>query len=310
MEDQGSPEVAAWVDSQNAVTFHYLDGVSLRGAFKNRLTALWNYAPRPVCPDRPMRGGALYFTKNSGLQSQSPIYRLSPQSARAQLLLDPNTLSPDGSLALSSWSVSPDGKYMAYGLSPGGSDWRDLHIRVLATGTDLPDTVRWAKFSGASWTNDGKGFFYSRFPAPPPDQVLTASPLNQKVYYHVVGTADFHGPAGVCAARSPDWYVSGFVTEDGKYLILSYGNATDRNHLSFADLGDPVHPNVRADVKPLFTAYDASYRVIGNLRSTFLVRTTNGAPKARIVAVDLADPSPRQMARGGARRGRAPSRAP
>lgn len=291
MEDQNSPDVAAWVDSQNAATFHYLDGVTLRGAFKDRLTTLWNYA-RVSVPDRPMRGGALFFTKNSGLQSQSPIYRLTPQASRAQLVLDPNTLSPDGSTALSAWSVSPDGRYLAYGLSPGGSDWRELHVRVLATGKDLPDTVHWAKFSDASWTNDGKGFFYSRFPAPPPGQVLTAAPLNQKVYYHVLGTPDSTDRLIFAQPDHPDWYVSGFVTEDGQYLILSYGNATDRNHLSYADMGDPMHPKVAAEVKPLFTAYDASYRVIGNLRNTFFVRTTNGAPKARIVAVDPADPAP------------------
>ncbi|HYK09366.1 MAG TPA: prolyl oligopeptidase family serine peptidase [Gemmatimonadales bacterium] len=291
MEDQNAADVAAWVDSQNAVTFRYLDGVTLRGSFKDRLTTLWNYT-RVSVPDRPMRGGALFFSRNSGLQSQSPIYRLSPQSARAQLILDPNTLSPDGSTALSTWSVSPDGRYLAYGLSPGGSDWRELHIRVLATGKDLPDTVRWAKFSGASWTHDGKGFFYSRFPAPPPDQLLTAAPLNQKVYYHVLGTPDSTDNLIYAQPDHPDWYVNGFVTEDGQYLILSYGNATDRNHLAFADLGNPMRPNVTAQVKPLFTAYDASYRVIGNLHNTFYVRTTNGAPKAKIVAVDPADPSP------------------
>jgi len=291
LEDQNAPEVAAWVDSENAVTFHYLDGVTLRGAFKDRLTTLWNYA-RVTVPDRPVRGGALFFTKNSGLQSQSPIYKQTAPGSRPTVVLDPNTLSPDGSTALSTWSVSPDGRYMAYGLSPGGSDWRELHIRVLATGKDLPDTVRWAKFSGASWTNDGKGFFYSRFPAPAPDQVLTASPLNQKVYYHTLGTPDSADQLIFAQPDHPDWYVSGFVTEDGKYLILSYGNATDRNHLSYADLGDPMHPNVTAEVKPLFTAYDASYRVIGNLHNTFFVRTTNGAPKAKIVAVDPADPAP------------------
>ncbi|HEX4634326.1 MAG TPA: prolyl oligopeptidase family serine peptidase, partial [Gemmatimonadales bacterium] len=291
MEDQNAPEVTQWVDSQNVVTSHYLDGVALRGTFKDRLTALWNYA-RVTVPDRPMRGGALYFTKNSGLQSQSPIYRMTPQSSRAQMVLDPNTLSADGSVALSTWSVSPDGRYLAYGLSPGGSDWRDLHVRVLATGNDLPDTVRWAKFSGASWTVDGKGFFYSRFPAPPAGQMLTAAPLNQKVYYHLLGTSDSADKLVFDQPDHPDWYVNGFVTEDGKYLILSYGNATDRNHLSYADLGDPRHPNVTPDVKPLFPAYDASYRYVGNQGNTFFIRTTNGAPKARIIAVDPANPAP------------------
>jgi len=291
MEDQNSPEVAQWVDSQNAATFHYLDGVALRGTFKDRLTVLWNYA-RVGVPSRPMRGGALFFTKNSGLQSQSPIYRMTPQSSQAQLVLDPNTLSPDGSTALSAWSVSPNGRYLAYGLSPGGSDWRELHVRDLTTGKDLPDTVHWAKFSDASWTNDGKGFFYSRFPTPPADQILTAAPLNQKVYYHVLGTPDSTDRLVFAVPDHPTWYAGGFVTEDGKYLILSYGNATDRNNLSYADLGDPMHPNVTPRVLPLFTAYDANYGVIGNLHNTLFVQTTNGAPKSRIVAVDPADPAP------------------
>ena len=291
LEDQNSPEVAAWVDSENAVTFHYLGGVTLRSAFRDRLTALWNYA-RVGVPFRPVRGGALFFAKNSGLQSQSPIYRLTAAGSRPTMVLDPNTLSPDGSVALSTWSVSPDGRYLAYGLSPGGSDWRELHVRVLATGQDLPDTVRWAKFSDASWTNDGRGFFYSRFPAPPADQVLTAAPLNQKVYYHVLGTPDSTDKLVFAVPDHPDWYAGGYVTEDGRYLIISYGNATDRNNLSYADLGDPLHPNVTPEVKPLFTAYDANYGVIGNVRDTFFVQTTNGAPKARIIAVDPADPAP------------------
>jgi prolyl oligopeptidase len=158
LEDQNSPQVAAWVDSENAVTFAYLSTIPLREPFRQRLTGLWNYE-RVSVPSR--EAGKLFFGMNSGLQNQSVIYEAGDPTAPARTVLDPNALSPDGSVALAGFSPSPDGRWFAYGLSQGGSDWRELHVRSLADGHELPDTVHWVKFSGINWTKDGAGFFYS-----------------------------------------------------------------------------------------------------------------------------------------------------
>jgi prolyl oligopeptidase len=288
MEDQNSPEVAAWVDSENAVTFSYLGLIPLRDTFRARLSVLWNHE-RVSVPGRARRGGPLFFTKNSGLQSQSPVYEQSGLTGPMTLVLDPNTLSTDGSVALAGWTVSPDGRWLAYDLSPGGSDWRELHVRNLVTGKDLADTVHWAKFADAVWTNDGQGFFYSRYPAPPAGQLLTAASANQKIFYHVVGTPDSTDRLIYERPDLPQWYMGPQVTEDGRFLFIYLSFATDANEVYYADLRDPLHPNVSAPIRPLFPANDANYGVVGNAGDTVIVQTNNGAPKQRVIALVLPD---------------------
>jgi prolyl oligopeptidase len=287
LEDQNSPEVAKWVDAENEVTFAYLGGVALREPFRQRLTALWNYE-RTGVPAR--EAGRLFFGKNSGLQNQSVIYEADALSAAARQLLDPNALSPDGSTALATWTASPDGRWLAYGLSIGGSDWEELHVRALADGHDLPDTVHWVKFSNIAWTKDGNGFFYSRFPAPPKGQALSAAGINQKIYYHALGTADSSDHLVYARPDLPDWYVFAPISDDGRFLfiLLQHGTET-QNRLYYVDLKDPHHPDVAAPVTPLFEANDAEYAPLGTLGDTLFVQTTNGAPKRRIIALVLPD---------------------
>ena len=165
MEDLDSKQVADWVAAENQVTFDYLGKLPMREHFQKRITELWDY-PKVSVPVRA--GGRYFYTKNSGLQRQSPIYMRSSLTAPATLVLDPNVLSPNGSLSLAQWEPSHDGRLLAYGVSEGGADWRTLHVRDIDSGRDLPDEVRWMRFSGISWTNDNKGFYYSRFPEPPP----------------------------------------------------------------------------------------------------------------------------------------------
>ncbi|MGH8312625.1 MAG: S9 family peptidase, partial [Gammaproteobacteria bacterium] len=165
MENLESPELHKWVQAENAVTDAYLAKIPVRGWISQRLTTLWNYA-KETTPDQ-LADGMLFFRRNSGLQNQSVVYVQSAFGATPRVLIDPNKLSPDGSIALAFGVPSPDGKYYAYALSQGGSDWETVHVLDVATGKELPDEVHWVKFSGISWTNDNKGFYYSRYPQPP-----------------------------------------------------------------------------------------------------------------------------------------------
>jgi prolyl oligopeptidase len=287
LEDENSPAVREWVNAENAVTFKYLATIPLREPFRRRLTELWNYEKVSV----PRRvAGRLFYSKNSGLQNQSPLYEQASLTATPREILDPNTLSPDGSIALATTSVSDDGRYLVYGLSQGGSDFEQLHMRSLADGRDLPDTVHWVKFSRISWTKDGGGFFYSRFPAPAAGQALRAAALNQKLYYHLVGTPDSADRLIFERPDLPDWYINGGTTEDGRFLFITLVRGTEtRNEIFYADLGDPHRPNLSAPIRPLFTANDAEYRVLGNLGDTIFVLTTNDAPNRRVISLVLPD---------------------
>ncbi len=289
LEDQNSPEVASWAEAENAVTYRYLERIPLRATFRKRLTALWN-TPSIGVPERI--AGNLYYRMNSGLQNQSVLYEQADLGAKPAVLIDPNTLSADGSVDLASYSPAPDGRSLAYGLSVGGSDWEALHVRELPDGRDLPDTVHWVKYSRLAWTRGGKGFFYTRFPAPPPGQVLTAAALNGKIYYHVVGTPDTRDRLIYERADLPDWYENAGVTDDGRYLFISLSHGTNReNLLYYADLGDPLHPDVGAASHPVNTSNDAEYGPIGNIGDTIFIRTTKDAPNRRIIAVVLPDTS-------------------
>jgi prolyl oligopeptidase len=289
LEDQTSPEVAAWVQAQNAVTDRYLDQIPLRETFRRRLTALWN-TPSIGLPTRV--AGRLFYRMNSGLQNQSVLYDQPGVNAKPATLIDPNTLSRDGSVDLASYAPSPDGRYLAYGLSVGGSDWEELHVRRLAGGRDLADTVHWVKYSGVSWTRDGRGFFYTRFPAPPGDQMLTAAAVNGKIYYHAVGTPDSQDRLIYQRPDRPDWYEGAGVTDDGRYLFITLNHGTNpENLLLYADLGDPMHPDVGATIRPVNTSNDAEYGVLGNIGGTIFLQTTKDAPNRRIIAMALPDTS-------------------
>jgi prolyl oligopeptidase len=252
------------------------------------LTALWNY-PRVGLPRR--EHGMLFYSKNSGLQRQSVLYVRATVSSAPRMVLDPNVLSPDGSISLAGWAPSPDGRYLAYGLSEGGADWQDLHVREVASGRDLADTVHWVRFSSTSWTKDGGGFYYERFPARSSSEKLSASLSGQEIYYHRVGTPQSADRLIYSRPDLPTWFMGGGVTEDGRYLIVYLQEGTaPRNRLYYAALGDPLHPTVGAPIKPLIETDDAIYDAIEVVGQTVYVLTTNGAPKKRVIAVDLLHP--------------------
>ena len=208
MEELDSKELSDWVAAENKLTFDYLERLPLREHFRQRITELWNY-PKTTIPVR--EGGRLFFRKNSGLQRQSPIYMRTNLTGRPTLVIDPNVLSPDGSVSLPRYTPSPDARLLAYTLSEGGADWQTVHVREIASGRELPDKVKWMRFSGLSWTTDGKGFFYSRYPEPPKGKELEAPLSGQALYYHRVGAAQSEDQLIYERKDLPTWFIGGGV---------------------------------------------------------------------------------------------------
>jgi len=217
LEDLNSADTKKWTDAQNALTHSVLGQIPQREPIQRRLTELWNY-PRVSVPQR--EAGQLFYRRNSGLQKQAPLYVRAALQAEPKLLLDPNTLSADGSVSLADWSPSPDGRYLAYALSEGGADWAEVKVRELSTGKDLPDLVRWFRFSSISWTKDGAGFFYARFPEPPKGKEREAELKDHQLYYHKVGTPQEQDRLIYWRKELPKYFVGGGVTDDGRYLIV------------------------------------------------------------------------------------------
>jgi prolyl oligopeptidase len=289
MEALDSPEVAAWVAASNAVTDPYLAKLPLRAHFNTRLTELWNY-PRVGVPI--VRAGKLFYARNSGLQRQSPVFMRTSATAPPALVIDPNVISEDGSLSLSQWMPSPDGSLLAYGLAEGGADWNTVRVRDIASGKDLADEVRWMRFSSLSWTNDNKGFFYSRYPEPPKNKVLEAALSGHALYYHRVGTPQSQDTLVYERKDLAGWIIDGQVTEDGRYvLIMMFEGAENKNSLYYADLERPAAPKIGGPVKPLMMSNDAEYWPIGNSGTTLYLRSDKDAPNRRIVALDLRNPA-------------------
>ena len=287
LEDQNSKEVERWVDAENKATFSYLEKIPLRNMFKAELTKLIN-VPRVSVPFRV--ANKLYFSKNSGLQNQSVVYQSASLDGASRMLIDPNKISADGSTELAGYAPSPDGKIFAYSLSVGGSDWSEVHFRRLPDMKELADTVHWVKYSGTSSTDDGRGFFYTRYPTPHKDSVLTAKAINGKIYYHVVGTSDSRDRMIYERPDRPDWYLGASVTEDGRFLSITMNHGTEPNNLLYvADLGDGKHPNVGAPIVPVYTGNDAEYYPLGSVGDVIILQTTANAPKRQIVSFTMAD---------------------
>ena len=290
MEDLEAPEVARWIKAQNDLTFGYLERLPMREHFKRRITELWNY-PKTGVPVR--EGGRLFYTRNSGLQKQAPIYVRDSLTAGARVLLDPNVLSKDGSLSLSQWKPSPDGRLLAYTLSEGGADWRTIHVRDIQQNRDLDDRVKWMRFSALAWTKDNRGFFYSRYPEPPAGKVLEAALSGQAIYYHRVGTPQSEDRLIYERKDLPTWFLGGVTTEDGRYLLIAMAKGSgNENRLYYADLGDPMKPDVAAPIRPVIEADDAEFTPLGNEGSLVYLRTDRGAPNRKIIAVDLRNADP------------------
>ncbi len=283
LEELDSEETRNWVEAENKLTFSFLEAIPQRNAIKDRLTKLWNFEKYGV----PFKEGNRYFyTRNSGLQNQSVLYTVTALQAEPQMILDPNTLSADGTVAVSGLQVSPDGKLLAYSLSASGSDWQEWKVRDVETSKDLSDDLKWVKFSGVSWTRDGKGFFYSRYDEPKSDQ-LKGTNYFQKVYFHKLGTPQAEDVLVYERPDQKDWLFGGSVTEDGNYLVLTVFQGTDvKTRVYYKDLKAK-----NAGVVKLLDDFDAAYTFVGNEGPRFWFQTDLEAPRGKVIEVNVANPA-------------------
>jgi prolyl oligopeptidase len=284
LEDTDSAETHDWVEAENKVTFSYLDQIPYRGAIRERLTKLWNYE-RFTVPGQ--EGGRYFYEHNNGLQNQNVLLVADSLNAEPRVLLDPNTLSSDGTVALSGTVITDDGKLMAYGTAASGSDWQEWHVRDVDTGKDLPDLIKWVKFSGASWMKDGKGFFYSRYDEPKEGgATLRDTNYFQKLYYHRLGTPQADDKLIYERPDNKELGFGGFVTDDGHYLMIHVWQGTSpKNRLYYKDLTQPD-----AQVVKLLDDFDAAYNFIDNDGPVFWIQTDLDAPRGRLIAIDTRHP--------------------
>ncbi len=276
LEDDNSEETKAWVESQNEVTYDYIDKIPYRDAIINRLQELWNYEKYSA----PFKeGDKYYYFKNTGLQNQSVLYSQDELGGESTLVIDPNKLSEDGTSSLAGLGFSEDGKYLAYGVSEGGSDWRTIQIKNLESGELLSDKIEWVKFSGISWWKDG--FFYSRYPKPKDGDALKGQNKFHSLYYHKVGTPQSKDELVYADRINPKMNVYGGVSEDGRFLGISTSQTTSNNRFYFKDLNT-------ADSKfiPVVENEDNDYSMVGSIGDDLLVRTNYKAPNYRLIRIN------------------------
>jgi prolyl oligopeptidase len=283
LEDTDSTDTREWIDAENKLTFGYLAQIPYRQAIHDRLKTLWNYERYGV----PEQQGSRYFYQhNNGLQNQNVLLVADSVTAEPHLLLDPNTLSADGTVALTGHAISDDGKLLAYGTSASGSDWMEWRVRDVDTGKDLSDDLKWVKFSGASWTKDGNGFFYSRYDEPKAGAPLRDANYFHKLYYHRLGTPQSEDKLIYDRPDNKEMGFSGDVTDDGRYVIITVWQGTSpKNRLYYKDLTDP-----NSQVIKLLDDFDAQYQFLDNDGPVFWIKTDLEAPRGRVIAIDTRHP--------------------
>lgn len=283
LEDLDSPETRSWVAAQNKVTFAWLSQLPIRNYLRQRLTELWNYE-RFGTPHK--KAGRYFYSRNDGLQNQNAIYVVEHLDGPPRLLIDPNKLSADGTIALTNWVVSEDGKLLAYGLAGAGSDWQEWHVLDVDSGRQLPDHLKWIKFSRVSWTPDGKGFYYSRYDEPAPGAQYTGSNYFQKLYFHKLGDPQEKDTLIYKRDDEKEWGFDGHVTDDGRYLIISIWRGTEqKNQIFYQDLKTQGGPVVE-----LLQGFDAEYEFIDNDGPVFWILTDSDAPLRRVISIDTNQP--------------------
>jgi len=282
LEDTDSADTHAWVEAENKVTFGYLEQIPYRKAIRDRMMKLWNFE-RFTVPQQ--QGGRYFYQHNNGLQNQNVLLVAEALNAEPRQLLDPNTLSLDGTVALAGEAITDDGKLMAYGTAASGSDWEEWQVRNVDTGKDLPDLIKWVKFSGASWSKDGKGFYYSRYDEPKGTALRDANYF-QKLYYHKLGTTQSEDKLIYERPDNKELGFGGSVTNDGHYLVIFVWQGTSpKNRLYYKDLTKPD-----SEVVKLLDDFDAEYRFVDNDGPVFWIRTDRDAPRGKLIAIDTQHP--------------------
>ncbi|MDT9600346.1 prolyl oligopeptidase family serine peptidase [Sphingosinicella rhizophila] len=277
------PKVKAWVDAQNRVTSAYLSQLPKRDAIEKRLTELWNFE-RYGMPER--KGGRYFFTRNSGLQNQSPLFVQDGLDGTPRLLIDPNPWAQDGATALAGWLPSEDGKRLLYAVQDGGTDWRTVRVMDVDSGKLLDDQLKWVKFSDFTWAKDGSGFYYSRFPEPETGAEFQSLNIHHKVYFHRVGTPQSADRLVHATPAHPKWNHNVRLTDDGRWLVVFSSEGTeDRYEVNIADLSRPD-----ARLRTLFAGPQHSWSLVGSRGSRLVFVTNKDAPRYRVVSVDAALP--------------------
>ncbi|OHC99139.1 MAG: prolyl endopeptidase [Sphingopyxis sp. RIFCSPHIGHO2_01_FULL_65_24] len=280
-----NPKVAAWVADQNKVTDAYLDTLPGRDAFKARMTELYNYERFGL----PRKAGTRYFyTRNDGLQPQSVLFVREGLKGEGRVLIDPNGWAKDGATALAEWTPSEDGKNLLYSVQDGGTDWRIVRVMDVATGKDLPDEVRWVKFSSLDWAKDGSGFYYSRFPEPAEGAAFQSLNENHTVYFHRLGTAQSEDVLIHATPDKPKLNNSAVVSDDGKYLIVIGSEGTDERYgLTLY----PIGPKGAGKPVSLVSDFANNWEYVTNEGPRFTFLTNKGAPRQRLVSMDIRKPA-------------------
>lgn len=283
---RSDPEVRAWVTAQNGVTEAYLSTLPLRDRFKARMTELFDYErfgiPR-------VKGGRYFYSRNDGLQNQSVLFVRSSVDGEGRLLIDPNGWSADGATALAEWTPSDGGELLAFAIQDGGTDWRTVRVLDVDSGQLRADELKWLKFDGTvEWAKDGSGFYYSRFPEPPPGQTYQSLNKNQSVYFHRLGTGQVDDKLVYATPENPDHGHVATISDDGEWLVITSSIGTDdRFEVTLIDLSRPS-----SKPRKLVKGFTYNYSFVGNTGSTFYFLTNDGAPKLKLVSMDVGRPNP------------------
>jgi len=280
LEDDNSDETAEWVKAENELTFSYLDKLPYRDQIKTRLTELWDY-PKYGNPFK--EADKYFFYKNNGLQNQSVLFTTSDLAAEPKVLLDPNTLSNDGTFALTNIEISNDGKYLMYQVAKSGSDWNEIFVKNIETGKMLPDHIVWVKFSGISWYKDG--FFYSAYDKPEAGSELSKANEFQKVYFHKLGTEQSSDQLIVSDKNNPKQMFGAGLTDDKRFLLISKSQGTNGNALDFKDLNKKESGFIN-----LMDKYEYEFNPVDNIGDELYVLTNYKAPKYRLISINSNKP--------------------
>lgn len=278
--EYNSPSTKHWVEEQQKVSKSYFDQVPYREAIEKRVAELWNFE-RLSIPQKV--GDQYYFFKNDGLKNQDILYKATELKGEAQVILDPNTFSTDGTKSLGTISFSGDGKHLAYQVSEGGSDWKYIKVMNLETGRVMSDEINWVKFSGIAWFKDG--FYYSRYPEPNAGEQLSGSNEFHQVFYHQLGTEQSEDELVFADRYNSKRNIYASTTEDERFLILNISESTSGNALFFQDLTDE-----ESYFTPITTEFDHDFEVIGNVENRLLIKTNHKAPNQRLIQVSISNP--------------------